>query len=139
MVACEVPAQRGAPLSRYSLADLQRVVAEEPAVGALSRSTLWRLLARDALKPWRYRLWIFPRDPAFAAKAGRVLDLYAGVWAGVPLGPHDYVLSADEKTSIQARCRGHPGHPPRPGQPQQVEFEYERKGAVQYLAAWWSR
>jgi hypothetical protein len=93
-------------------------------------------LARAAVKPWRYRLWIFPRDPDFAAKAGRVLDLYAGEWEGEPLGPHDYVLSADEKTSIQARCRCQPGQPPRPGHPRQVEFEYERHGAVQYLAAW---
>ena len=135
-MACERPAQRAQPLSRYSLGDLQRVVSQEAAVGPISRSTLWRLLDRDVLKPWRYRLWIFPRDPAFAVKAGRVLDRYAGWWEGAPLGPDEYVLSADEKTSIQARCRCHPGRPPRPGHPQQVEFEYERRGAVQYLAAW---
>jgi hypothetical protein len=111
-------------------------MAAEPAVGALSRSTLWRILDREALKPWRSRLWIFPRDPAFAEKAGRVLDLYAGWWEGQPLGPHDYVLSADEKTSIQARERCQPSRPPLPGHPQQIEFEYDRRGAVQYLAAW---
>jgi len=81
-------------------------------------------------------MWIFPRDPAFAAKAGRVLDLYGGWWEGRPLGANDYVLSADEKTSIQARCRCAPRRPALPGQPLQVEFEYERMGAVQYLAAW---
>ena len=105
-------------------------------VGPLSRSTIWRILDRDALKPWRFRMWIFPRDPAFAAKAGRVLDLYSGWWDGRPLGANDYVLSADEKTSIQARCRCAPSRPTISGQPQQVEFEYERRGAVQYLAAW---
>jgi hypothetical protein len=135
-VACERPAQRDQPLSRYSLGDLQRVVTQQAAVGPISRSTVWRILDREALKPWRYRMWIFPRDPAFVAKAGRVLDLYAGWWEGAPLGPDDYVLSADEKTSIQARCRCHPGRPPLPGHTQQVEFEYERRGAVQYLAAW---
>jgi hypothetical protein len=112
------------------------LVAPDPTVGPISRSTVWRLLNRDALKPWRYRLWIFPRDPEFATKAGRILDLYAGRWEGQPLGPDDYVLSADEKTSIQARCRCQPSRPPAPGQPQQVEFEYARRGAVQYLAAW---
>ena len=112
------------------------MVSQEAAVGPISRSTVWRILDRDALKPWRYQLWIFPRDPAFAVKAGRVLDLYAGWWEGAPLGPDDYVLRADEKTSIQARCRCHAGRPPRPGHAQQVEFEYERRGAVQYLAAW---
>ena len=123
-------------MSRYSVADIQQRVAQEPTVGPISRSTVWRILDRDALKPWRYRMWIFPRDPDFARKAGRVLDLYAGWWEGQPLGPHDYVLSADEKTSIQARCRCHPTRPPRPGQPLQVEFEYARMGALQYLAAW---
>lgn len=135
-MACEPPTQRDQPLSRYSLADLLQVLAQEPTVGPLTRSTVWRILDRDALRPWRYRMWIFPRDPAFAEKAGRVLDLYAGEWAGVPLGPDDYVLSADEKTSIQARARCYPSRPPRPGHAQQIEFEYERRGAVQYLAAW---
>lgn len=135
-VACELPAQRHQPLSRYSLADIQSLVAQDAAVGRISRSTLCRWLRRRALKPWRFRSWIFPRDPAFAAKAGRVLDLYAGWWEGQPLGPDDWVLSADEKPSIQARRRCHIGRPPHGRRPQQVEFEYERKGAVQYLAAW---
>jgi DDE superfamily endonuclease len=112
------------------------VVAQDPAGGPLSPSTIWRILDQDALKPWRYQLWIFPRDPAFAVKAGRVLDLYAGWWEGAPLGPDDYVLTADEKTSIQARCRCHPGRPPLSRHAPQVEFEYERRGALQYLAAW---
>ncbi len=88
------------------------------------------------IKPWRYQMWIFPRDPDFASKAGRVLDLYAGWWEGQPLGPRDCVISADEKTSIQARQRCHPSRAAIPGQAMQVEFEYERQGAVQYLAAW---
>ncbi len=135
-VACELPAQREQPLSRYSLADIQHVVQAEGLVPRISRSTVCRYLRRRARKPWRFRSWIFVRDPDFAAKAARVLDLYAGYWAGQPLGPDDYVLSADEKTSIQARLRCHPSCPARSHQPQLVEFEYERMGAVQYLAAW---
>ena len=65
----------------------------------------------DALKPWQHRSWIFPRDPDFAAKAARVLDLYAGIWDGEPLGDNEFVVCADEKTSIQARCRCHPTLP----------------------------
>jgi len=93
-------------------------------------------LSADALRPWQYRSWIFPRDPRFAEQAGRVLDLYQGSWEGQPLGPQDCVLSTDEKTSIQARRRLHPTLPPEPGQPARVEFEYERRGALAYLAAW---
>jgi hypothetical protein len=79
----------------------------------------------------------FPhRDPDFAAKAGRVLDLYEGLWQGQALGANDYVISSDEKTSIQARRRKHAIAAPRPGQPMRVEHEYTRKGAWANLAAW---
>jgi hypothetical protein len=45
------------------------------------------------------------------------------------------VISADEKTSIQARRRCHPTEPPRPGATMKVEHEYARGGAWAYLAA----
>lgn len=108
-----------------------------PVLGQpISRSTVWRILATDAIKPWRYTYWIFPRDPHFADKAGPILDLYAGTWQGQPLGPKDHILSADEKTSIQARQRCHPSLHPAPGRPAYIENEYARGGALQYLAAW---
>ncbi len=135
-LACELPAQREQPLSRYSTAELARLVGAQPEAPAMRLSTIWRILDQDALQPWHYRGWLFPRDPDFASKAGRVLDLYAGSWAGEALGPDDCVLSADEKTSIQARVRRAPTTPPRPGAPMQVEHEYERGGALAYLAAW---
>jgi len=80
--------------------------------------------------------WIFPCDPQFGLKAGRILDLYEGRWQGIPLGPREYVLCADEKTSIQARRRRHPSQPPAPGRSQRVEHEYTRAGAWAYIAAW---
>ena len=138
-LACELPAHRDAPLSRYSTADFVRYVEAQPAAPTLSASTIWRILDQDPLKPWQHRSWITPRDPAFSAKAGRVLDLYAGSWEGRPLAPEDCVLSADEKTSIQARVRRAPTTPPRPGAAMQVEHEYARGGALAYLAAWDAR
>jgi hypothetical protein len=134
-VACELVAETQQPLSRQSLADV--TTRARQALGKpISRSTVWRVVATDAIKPWRYKYWIFPRDPHFAEKAGPILDLYAGLWQGQPLGPQDYILSADEKTSIQARLRCHPSLPPAPGRPARIEHEYERGGALQYLAAW---
>ena len=55
------------PLSRYSLSELSVEVAERLGADnvALSRSSVWRVLINDALRPWRYRYWIFPRDPHF--------------------------------------------------------------------------
>jgi hypothetical protein len=134
-IACELVAETKQPLSRQSLADV--TARADNALGkAISRSTVWRILATDAIKPWRYKYWIFPRDPHFAEKAGPILDLYAGTWQGQPLGPKDHILSADEKTSIQARLRCHPSLHPAPRRPAYIENEYKRGGALQYLAAW---
>jgi len=134
-VACERVAQTQQPLSRQSLADVT-AQARQALGQPISRSTVWRILDADAINPWRYRYWLFSRDPHFAEKAGPILDLYAGHWQGQPLGPKDHVLSADEKTSIQARLRCHPSQPPAPGRPACIEHEYERGGALQYLAVW---
>lgn len=123
------------PLSRQSLADL--TTRAHQALGKpISCSTVWRILDADAIRPWRYEHWLFPRDPKFAEKAGPILDLYAGSWQGQPLGPKDHVISSDEKTSIQARVRSHPGQAPAPARIRRVEHEYDRGGALQYLAAW---
>ena len=135
-LACELPATRGVPLSRWSCAELAREVTARGLVGEISGTTIWRWLTADAIRPWFQRSWIFPRDPAFAAKAGRVLDLYAGHFEGKRLGLQEFVLSADEKTSIQARCRCHPTLPPARARAMRVEHEYERGGALAYLAAW---
>ena len=65
-----------------------------------------------------------------------MLDLYARTWNGKPLGKRDFVISSDEKTSIQARIRCHPTLPPAPRRAMRVEHEYDRGGALAYLAAW---
>jgi hypothetical protein len=105
-------------------------------VAEISGTTLWRWLNADALRPWQHRSWIFPRDPDFAAKAGRILDLYERRWEGVPLLPTDFVISADEKSSVQARRRKQPTLPVASGRPMRLEHEYFREGAWTYLAAW---
>src|SRR6266545_565656 len=135
-LACELPATHNIPLSRWSLDELTRHVCQSGLVAQLSNSTLWRWLHEDAIRPWQHRCWIFPRDPDFALKAGRILDLYEHQWQGEELHEDEFVLSTDEKTSIQARRRLHETLPPKPGLPMKVEHEYERKGAWAYLAAW---
>ena len=135
-IACERPAERDLPLARYSAADIAAQAVAEGVVSSLSASTVARWLAEDALRPWRHRSWIFPRDPRFAEKAAVVLDLYQGRFRGRRLRPDEFVLSADEKTSIQARCRCHPSLPPAARRALRVEHEYERQGALAYLAAW---
>jgi hypothetical protein len=46
-----------------------------------------------------------PARPQFIEKVRVTLDLYAGFWEGRPLDPRDQIISADEKTPIQARRR----------------------------------
>jgi transposase len=135
-LACELPATRGMPLSRWSSFELACEAIAAGVVLDISASTVRRWLAGDALKPWQYRSWIAPRAPDFAERAAVVLDLYARILDAEPLGPNDYVLCSDEKTSIQARCRCHPTLPPGRARMMRVEHEYHRGGAVAYLAAW---
>ena len=135
-LACELPSQHQVPLSRWSVSEIGRHAVESGLVASISDTTVWRWLHEDAIRPWQHRCWIFPRDPDFAAKAGRLLDLYEGVWQDQPLREDEFVLSADEKTSIQARDRLHATEPPRPHQAMKVEHEYKRRGAWAYLAAW---
>src|SRR3954468_14617500 len=77
----------------------------------------------------------FARDPEFRVKASRVLDLYERRWEGERLHPGDYVISADEKTQLQALPRRHPLIGPGAGRPGLVEHEYRRRGTLAYLAA----
>ena len=56
-------------------------------------------------------------------------------WEGKQLGPNEYVISADEKTSIQARCRCHPTLPPDQARMIRVP-RLPPEGPVAYLAAY---
>jgi hypothetical protein len=134
-IACELPRSLGVPLSRFSRAELHRLVVER-GVCAASAATIARWLRADALKPWQYRSWIFPADPAFLEKAGPVLDLYQGRWQGKLLHPGEFVICADEKPSIQARRRIHETLPAAArSRGQRLEHSYKRAGALTYLAA----
>jgi hypothetical protein len=134
-IACQLPREQGLPLSRFSRAELHRLVIERGVCDA-SASTIARWLAEDALKPWQHRSWIFPTDLAFLEKAGPVLDLYQGRWEGRLLHPGEFVICADEKPSIQARARIHETLPPSSrSRGLRVEHTYQRGGALTYLAA----
>lgn len=135
-LACELPATLGLPLSRFSRSELRRPVLAAGIVADISGTTIWRWLHADALRPWSRRSWIFPRDPEFGPKAGRVLDLYHRQWNGRALCGDQFVISADEKTQIPIRTRRHPITPPGPGRSMRVEHEYRRHGVCAYIAAW---
>ena len=134
-LACELPARAGRPFSRWSVSDLASEAQRAGLVATISGSTIWRWLDATRSAPGAPQL-DFPRDPDFAIKAGRILDLYERVWEGQPLNADDFVISADEKTSIQARRRCHATTPPESHQPMRVEHEYERGGRGPISRRW---
>jgi hypothetical protein len=138
-LACALPAERGVPLARWSAAELAREAVARGICEQISGVTVWRWLSEDAIRPWQQRSWIFPRDPRFAERAAPILDLYHGLFEGERLHPGDFVICADEKPSIQARARIAATRPARRGGGLRVEHEYERMGALCYLAAWDAR
>jgi len=133
-IACELPYQLKLPFSRLSLSELQDYLIKQQVVEHISIGKLWTILDEDAIRPWYHRSWLFPRDPQFLVKASPILDLYQGTFEERALRAREYVLSFDQKTSIQARARRHPSVPPHSGHPQLVEHEYERQGALHLLA-----
>ncbi|MCG8970320.1 IS630 family transposase [Streptomyces sp. CL12-4] len=135
-LACQLPTESGAPLSRWSCPELAREAVTRAIADTISASTVRRWLRDDALKPRQHRSWLFIRDPNFRATAQRVLNLYARISDGTPLGEDEYVISADEKTSIQARCRCHPTLAPGQARAMRVNHTYGRGGALAYLAAY---
>jgi hypothetical protein len=135
-LACELPWESGIALSRFSNDEIASEVIKRGIVASISGATVWRWLNEDAIKPWQHRSWIFPRDPEFREKAVRILDLYHGIWDDKHLSSDEYIISADEKTSIQARIRKHATQPPKAYKCMRVEHEYKRGGALNYLAAW---
>ncbi len=135
-LACQLPKDLGLPFSRLSRDDIAQQAVQRGIVASISGATVWRWLGADAIRPWCYRSWIWPRDPHFEQKAGRILDLYHRAWNGKTLSDNDFVVCSDEKTSIQARRRLVPTTPPIGGRLGRVEHEYERKGALAYLATW---
>jgi hypothetical protein len=122
--ACELPHRSQLPLSRLSLSEIRREVITQGLVAEISGATLWRWLSADALRPWRHRSWIFPRDPEFAVKARRILDVHRAKVFGrcekkSGIAPVDRLIaevmsrepykSARRVFWIMDNCSAHPG------------------------------
>ncbi|HEX6519211.1 MAG TPA: helix-turn-helix domain-containing protein [Streptosporangiaceae bacterium] len=61
-LACQLPAETGVPLSRWSCPDLASEITGRGIAPAMSASTARRILAAGAIKPWQHRSWLFVRD-----------------------------------------------------------------------------
>jgi transposase len=136
-IACQMPDEMGRSFSQWDCRELARELVEQGVVEEISPQTVQRLLADHRLKPWRHHAWLgkkAPRDEEFISRTKEICDLYTR-----QLLASERVLCFDEKTSIQPRPRLAPTRPAQPGRPIQVENEYERKGALNLLAAFDTR
>jgi transposase len=103
-----------------------RLLAEELGV---SQSMVHRVWKANGLKPHLVKTFKISNDPHFEEKLRDVVGLY--------LSPPEnaLVLSADEKTSIQALDRTQPGLPLNRGRCGTMTHDYKRNGTTTLFAA----
>jgi hypothetical protein len=77
-----------------------------------------------------------PAGPRLRCQSGQGARLVRAGGRRRPAGPDEYVISADEKSQLQALARRHPELAGAPGRTRRVEFEYTRGGTLCYLGAY---
>ena len=75
-MACGLPAKHRRPLSRVSLSEIVAAVLIDNTITWIGRTTVWRILRQDGLRPRFHKAWIFQRDPWSCERAFLVLHLY---------------------------------------------------------------
>jgi hypothetical protein len=91
----------------------------------ISRETVRRRLAENALKPWRKDMWCIPQvDGEFVARMEDVLDLYAEE----PDAKRPVVCFDESPTQLIGEVRR--PIPAAPGQLERYDCEYKRNGTV---------
>ena len=102
---------------------------------SLSRETVRRRLAENALKPWREKMWCVPQvNGEYVARMEEVLDLYAE--APDPTRPvvcfdeSSIQLIGEVREAIPPKPCQREAIPPKPGQPARYDYEYRRNGTV---------
>jgi len=129
-IACDDPVNYGfAEGTTWALDRLTETATARVEGPTMSRSSIQRTLAQVELRPHKTQMWLHSKDPLFKEKVNDIVGLYLEP-------PSDaVVLSADEKTSIQALERPYRRQPAKPGRPGRYEFEYERHGTTSLIAA----
>ena len=145
-VACQQPKALGLAAELRTLSALTAHVQCEaeaagfPRLSRISRSSVWRILQEQGLKPHRVRYYLERRDPEFDRKMREVLMVYRDVFLTPPCAdatPTTYTVSVDEKPGVQAIGTTAPDLPPVAGQQATLsrDHEYVRHGTLSILAA----
>lgn len=147
-IACTKPKDHGLAAELWSISALARFVSERAGAAGFTRlagagkSTVWRILDDNDIKPHKIRYYLEKRDPDFDRKMQEVLMVYRDVSIYAQGAVHDarpnpiYTVSVDEKPGVQAIGLTAPDLPPVPGKAVGVgrDYEYVRHGTVSILA-----
>ena len=147
-IACTKPKDHGLAAELWSISALARFVSEGAEAAGFARlanagkSTVWRILNENEIKPHKIRYYLEKRDPEFDRKMQEVLMVYRDVSIYQESAVHDarpnpiYTVSVDEKPGVQAIGLTAPDLPPVPGKASTVgrDYEYVRRGTVSILA-----
>ncbi len=148
-LACTKPKDHGLAAELWTLSALVRQVrkcavgAGFPRLAEVGKTTVWRILNEQNIKPHRVRYYLEKRDPEFDRKMREVLLVYQEValYTEGPAPDHEtppvYTVSVDEKPGVQAIGLTAPDLPPIPGKQAAVarDYEYVRHGTLSILAA----
>jgi len=132
-----MPDKVGRSLSSWFCGELAKQLKANQIVESISAQSVQRLLAHHKLKPWKIHYWLRQKNwdnPEFLKRTEEICSLYTR-----HLDTHEAVLSVDEKTSLQPRSRLAETKAAMPGKPVYLEHEYQRKGALNLLAAFDTR
>ena len=120
--ACSTPPAGRARWTLELLADELVKLTEHTS---LSRETVRRRLAENALKLWRKDMWCIPQvDAEYVARLEDVLDLYAEE----PDPKHPVVCFDESPVQLIGEVR--PPIPAAPGQLERYDCEYKRNGTA---------
>ncbi len=147
-VACTKPKDHGLAAELWTISALASFVSKGARAAGFDRlanagkSTVWRILNENDIKPHKIRYYLEKRDPEFDRKMQEVLMVYRDVSIYSEGAVHDarpnaiYTVSVDEKPGVQAIGLTAPDLPPVPGKAQAVgrDYEYVRRGTVSILA-----
>lgn len=147
-IACTKPKDHGLAAELWTISALARFVSERAEAAGFARlsnagkSTVWRILDDNDIKPHKIRYYLEKRDPDFDRKMQEVLMVYRDVSIYSEGAVHDarpnpiYTVSVDEKPGVQAIGLTAPDLPPVPGKAPATgrDYEYVRHGTVSILA-----
>lgn len=147
-IACTKPKDHGLAAELWTISGLAQFVSERaetagfPRLAHAGKSTIWRILDENEIKPHKIRYYLEKRDPDFDRKMQEVLLVYRDVSIYTDGTVHDgrpnpiYTVSVDEKPGVQAIGLTAPDLSPVPGKMPAIgrDYEYIRRGGVSILA-----